>query len=178
MKKQKVIRVPLAKAPTEKKIVFCISLYFAIPKVYSRQHYQFKTHLKAIADKRNFLESISDKLEKEIFKTYLSCRTPKVEISVLLTKKTNSGVYLINKNLQKLVDEIMIDYDNGILKVQAYTKPPTQTQINKKINEFYKKTGSNKRIPLREKSLREITSDWKEKNAKFNQLNPQTGEEI
>lgn len=177
MKKQKVIRVPKADAPAEKKIVFCISLYFAIPDRFSRQNFQFKPNLKVIADKRNFLESISDKLERDVFKTYLSSRKPKVDISVLLTKKTNSGVYLINKNLQRFVDEIMSDYEAGILKIQDYTKPLTQTQINKKINEFYKRTENNKRIPLREKSLKEITSDWKEKNAKFDQLSAQTGEE-
>lgn len=174
MKKQKVIRVPLAKAPAEKKIVFCISLYFAIPKVYSRQHYQFKTHLKAIADKRNFIESISDKLEKEIFKTYLSCRTPKVEISVLLTKKTNSGVYLINKNLQKLVDEIMVDYESGILKVQNYKKPRTETENNKFINEYCRKHKIGKQFPLRKPNPSEIFKRFKEKSAAFAQLNPQT----
>lgn len=177
MKKQKVIRVPLAKAPAEKKIVFCISLYFAIPKVYSRQHYQFKTHLKAIADKRNFIESISDKLEKELFRTYLTTKTPKVKISVLLTKKTNSGVYLINKNLQKLVDEIMTDYESGILKVQPYTKPRTKTELNKKINEYCKEHSINVQVPLRKPTVKEEFKKFKEKSSVIDQLNPQTGEE-
>ena len=47
-----------------------------------------------------------------------------------------------------------------------------------KMDERIKKAEEETRESARrEKSLREITSDWKEKNAKFNQLNPQTGQQ-
>jgi hypothetical protein len=164
MKKPIIKRVPPATAPTEKKIIFCISLYFSIPPVFSRQNVFFKANLNEIAKKRNFLEKIEDLQEREIFKTYLTTKIPKIDISREATGKTNSGAYLINRNLKNLVSEIMADYEAGILKVQTYTKPPPETQLNKKINDWCDKRNIPRKYPIKKPTLNQIVEDFRQKS--------------
>lgn len=145
-----------ATAPTEKEIIFCISLYFGLPPKFSRCNILFKHYLKQITDKRQYFERISNPKEKEIFQTFLYKRIPKIEISKTLTNHTKKGVYLIDKNLSGLVSEIMKDYENGILQIVQYQKPLTKREIIKKANAKLKERGINIKIPLRKQSKREI----------------------
>ena len=161
-------------APTEKEIIFCISLYFGIPKKFGRSHFTFKMYLKEIAEKRFFVQKIKDHTERELFKIYLSTMRTKRQISLEVTNKTTIGVYIINRNLKRLVCEIMQDYENGILQVQEYQKPPTKRQNAKRINEYLQKIGISDRVPLRKKSKKELLKDWEkfssELEAKTNEL--------
>ena len=98
-------------------------------------------------DTRNYWKKLKDKKEKEILTAFLTTKETKVKISEKLTGRSYWGVYIINKHLQIIHDEIMEDYKNGLLTVKPYKKPPTKTEITKKINEYYTKNGINKKIP-------------------------------
>lgn len=171
MKRNKIVP---ENAPPEKEIIFCISLYFGVPKKFGRSLPLFKMYLKEIAEKRFFIQNIKDHTEKKLFEIYLSTMQTKREISLEVTRKTTIGVYLINRNLKKLVFEIMQDFENGLLQVQEYQRPQTKRQTTKKINEYLEKMGINKKIPLRKKSKRELLKDWekfsRELEAKTNEL--------
>ena len=151
---------PPIKAPSEKSLIFCISLYHPIPPVFSRQNYNFKPFLKSLFDTRQYLERVKDKKHRAILTDYLTTKAYKVEISVKHTGRSYWGIYIINGHLQKLVNEIMKDYEAGVLTIKEYKKPPTKTEINRKINDYYKSRGIEKKIPLREKSKREIKNEW------------------
>lgn len=160
-------------APPEKQIVFCISLYFSIPKNFNRSNYLFKMYLQKIVENRFFMQTINNEPEKNLFKKYLSTQKTKRQISVEETKKTTSGVYLINKNLKQLVFEIMHDYKNGVLNIVEYKKPPTKREANRKTNEYLQEMGFTERIPLKKKSQKEVLKDWE----KFkNELETQSNE--
>lgn len=161
-------------APTEKEIIFCISLYFGIPQSFSRCDILFKTYLKEIAEKRRYFDKIKNPKEKEVFQTFFNRRIPKLEISKELTNHTKKGVYLIDSNLKNLVAEIMKDYEKGLLQVIQYQKPLTKRQIIKKANTKLKERGIDIKIPLRKQSKREIVNSWRKRkeeiNSKINDL--------
>lgn len=152
--------IETATAPAEKDIVFCISLYFGISPKFNHSEILFKPYLKEIAEKRQYFQKITNAKEKEIFQTYLSQRISKIETSKTLINHTTKGVYLINKNLSGLIAEIMKDYENGLLQVVEYQKPPTKRELIKKANEKLKKMGIDTKIPLRKKSDKEHINDW------------------
>lgn len=152
---------PPIKAPKEKEIIFCISLYHSIPPVFSRNNFLFKSLLKSMFDTRNYWRKLKDKKEKEILTAFLTVKETKVKISEKLTGRSYWGVYIINKHLQIIHDEIMEDYKNGLLTVKPYKKPPTKTEITKKLNEYYTKNGINKKIPLRKKNTETLVNEWK-----------------
>ncbi len=161
-------------APAEKEIIFCISLYFGIPPKFSRCDILFKPYLKAITDKRRYFEKISNPKEKEIFQTFIYKRISKIEISKTLINHTKKGVYLIDKNLSCLIAEIMKDYENGLLQVIEYQKPPTKRELLKNLNEKLQNCGLNIKIPLRKQSKKEIINNWRKKtneiSSKINDL--------
>lgn len=168
-------KIQPTKAPAEKELIFCVSLYFAIPPKFSiRNNIIFKMYLWQIIEKRNFWEKIAEPNERNIFKYYLKSKDTKRRISVLETGRTNTGVYIINKNLQKLTEEIRKDYENGLLKIQEYKKPPTQREINRKLNECLKSQGIETRVPLRKKSKRELLNQWKKTSEKIRVLADKT----
>lgn len=149
------------KTPTEKDLKFCISLYFGIsPKFSIYNNILFKMYLKEIAEKRFFLEKIKNLKEKKIFEIYLQGRKSKKEISINETENNHLGVFIINKHLKTLVSEIMHDYENNLLQVQKYKKPPTQREINKKANAYLQKLGIKAKIPLRKPSKKELLKSW------------------
>lgn len=154
-------------APPEKQIIFCISLYFSIPKKFNRSISLFKIYLNEIAEKRSYLDKIKDATQKSIFKIYLTSKKTKREISVSETNKSTSGVYLINRNLQNLVNEIMQDFESGLLKVQPIKKKPTKRDMIRKLNEDLQKIGYDIKIPLRKPSQREYLSDWRKFSTKI-----------
>lgn len=159
--------IPPANAPTEKEIIFCISLYFGIPPKFSRCDILFKPYLKEIAEKRRYFDKISNPKEKEVFKTFLNERIPKLEISKKITNHTKKGVYLIDSNLRNLVCEIMKDYENGLLEIIQYQKPPTNRELLKNLNEKLQKRGIDIKIPLRKQSKREIINKLRKKTNKI-----------
>ena len=131
-----------ATAPTEKEIIFCISLYFGIPPTFTGKNLLYKDYLHRIADSRNYLQKIKNPTEKEMFHLYLTTSKPKLEISIEKTNKTNTGIFLINKNLRFLVSEIMKDYEKGYLKMKPY-KEPARKKTNKQHLNEWKKFGSD-----------------------------------
>lgn len=151
---------PPIKAPSEKSLIFCMSLFHAIPPVFSRQNYNFKPFLKSLFDNRQYLERVKDKKHRAILTDYLTTKAYKVDISVKHTGRSYWGIYIINGHLQTLVNEIMKDYEAGILAVKEYKKPATPTEIKRKINDYCEKHDIPKKIPLREKSLKELKTDW------------------
>lgn len=153
-----------ATAPAEKDIIFCISLYFAIHPKFNRSEILYKYYLNDIAIKRNFLLSIDNPKDREIFMSFLNDRKSKVQISKDLTNHTTKGVYIINKNLKLLVSAILEDHKNGLLEVKQYQKPQTQRKKNRKANEYLKKIGSSIRIPLRKPSEKEVLKKWQKTN--------------
>lgn len=124
--------------PTEKEIIFCISLYFGISPRFTGKNLLYKDYLHRIADSRNYLQKIKNPTEKEMFLLYLTTSKPKLEISIEKTNKTNTGIFLINKNLQFLVSEIMQDYQKGYLKVKLYTQPLRKKTDNQYLSEWKK----------------------------------------
>lgn len=154
-------------APKEKEIIFCISLYYGIPKQFNRQNFYFKPYLNEIAGKRNFIAKIPDNLERKVFERYLTTRKQKREISIEMTDKTTIGQYLINRNLQKLVSEIMQDYENGLLQVQEYKKPPTQRELDQKITELRHRLNLPPRKiskPLTKREINRKIKEWKKRH--------------
>ncbi len=125
-------------APTEKEIIFCISLYFGISPRFTGKNLLYKDYLHRIADSRNYLQKIKNPTEKEMFLLYLTTSKPKLEISIEKTNKTNTGIFLINKNLRFLVSEIMQDYEKGYLKVKLYIQPLRKKTDNQYLSEWKK----------------------------------------
>lgn len=126
------------KAPTQKEIVFCISLYFGISPKFNDKNILFKDYLNRIATSRIFLEKIKNPIEKEMFNLYLSTSKSKVEIAKEKINKINQGVYLINKNLNSFISGIMKDYEKGYLKVKPYIKPPRKKTEKQHLSEWKK----------------------------------------
>lgn len=156
-----------ATAPSEKEIIFCISLYFGISPKFTRQHGLYKLYLKQIADKRDFLNKILIPTERHLFNLFLTSAKPKLNISIDTIGKTRIGVYLINKNLCLLMSGIRQDYENGLLAVQEYQKPPTKRDKIKQANEYLKEMGIDAKIPLRKKSKKEIINEWQNFHQNF-----------
>lgn len=164
------------KAPTEKEIIFCISLYFAIAPKFSKEQISYKFYLNEIVNTRQYLLKIQNPKEREVFMCFLSEQKSKLQISKELTNHAKKGVYLIDKNLQLLIYEIMQDYKNGFLQVKEYQKPKTQREKTHQANEYLKEIGSPHRIPLREPSQREILSKWEKYKNKIDQKATKTSQ--
>lgn len=131
--------IPQTSAPTDKEIIFCISLYFSIDEKFTRKNLLFKYYLNEVAKQNRFIDKITNQTEKVIFKTYLTTEISKVNISRDQLAVTNSGVYLINKNLKILVSEIMQQYEKGHLKIKEHMKQPirkTKKQFLKEWENF------------------------------------------
>lgn len=140
-----------ATAPTEKEIIFCISLYFGISPKFNSKNFLFKDYLHRIANSRNFLQKIKNTVEREMFRLYLSTSKSKLDIAKEKINKIRYGVFLINKNLGGLVSEISQDHEKQLLKVKPYIEPPrrkTKKQYfndwNKFKNDFDKQTNEPK----------------------------------
>lgn len=131
-----------ATAPTEKEIIFCISLYFGISPKFNSKCFMFKDYLHRIADSRKFLETIKNPTEKEMFRLYLTTSKSKLDIAKEKINKIRYGIFLINKNLGCLISGIMKDYEKGYLKVKPYIEPARQKSDNQHLNEW-KKFGSD-----------------------------------
>lgn len=145
------------KPPTQKEIRFCISLYFGVPQRLNHHDILFRFYLREITKHRNFIRKV-DKTDKDIFFEYINSIIPisKMELSKkYYNGNTYKGQKVINKYLSLLVSEIMKDYENGLLQVQPYQKPPTQRERTRKMNEYLKSKGMNVKIPLRRKSKQE-----------------------
>lgn len=156
--------------PPEKDLIFCISLYFPIsPKFKTSNNILHKIYLHEIVKERGFLSTVNNQTEKRIFEIYIKTLKRKRDISVTETNSTTIGQYLIHRNLNRLIFEIKQDFENGLLQVQEYTPPPTKRDLIKRANEYLKKIGSEKRIPLRKRSTRELLSDWKKKSQEINE---------
>lgn len=148
--------------PTEKEIVFCISLYFGIPANFNRYNIAYKPHLYAIADKRNFLAKIK-RPDNAIFKEWLSSPESKMNLSrKYFNGNTSKGRTVINKYLLQMVAEIKADHTAGMLTVQPYEKPikPSSRAHFKKLNKDLEALGMKSRLPLRKKSGREIVANY------------------
>lgn len=150
--------------PTQKEIIFCISLYVAIRPKFSRSDILYKPHLQEIVNARSFYNKVA-KEDLPIFREYIQTRQSKLIISKkYFDGHTSKGGNLINKYLLQLVQEIMQDYENGLLTVREYQKPILKGSraYNKRINELAEKMGLNIRVPLRKKSTKEILKDWRQ----------------
>lgn len=152
---------PQIKPPTQKEIRFCISLYFGVPETFTHHDVLFRFYLKEITRYRNFIKKVN-KADQVIFSEYINSVIPisKMELSKkYYNGNTYKGQKVINKYLSLLVSEIMKDYENGLLQVQPYQKPPTKREQARKMNEYLKSKGMNIKIPLRRKSQRELINE-------------------
>ena len=145
------------KAPTEKDLVFCISLYVGLPKRFSIKNVSYRMYLSEVVSKRGFLEKVA-KEDIDIILDYFYTvpYQSKIELSKQYFKgNTSKGQKVINKYLRALVNEIMQDFKEGKLKVKEYQKPRTKREERKALNELLKKQGINIKVPLRVESKKE-----------------------
>lgn len=147
--------------PTEKELIFCISLYFGLPPKFTRYNILFRYYLRQIYIVRHFDKRIK-KEDKAIFWDYIKSHESKINLSRKYYNHTRKGQSIINYYLHLLVDEIKKDYNSGTLTVQPYEPPKRETKrdIIRKLNAYYQKRGINKRLPLRKKSNRELIKDY------------------
>lgn len=163
------------KAPTEKDLVFCISLYVGLPKRFSIKNVSYRMYLSEVVSKRGFLEKVA-KEDIDIILDYFYTvpYQSKIELSKQYFKgNTSKGQKVINKYLRALVNEIMQDFKEGKLKVKEYQKPRTKREERKALNELLKKQGINMKVPLRVESkkekLRRVLRNYEAHTEKINQ---------
>ena len=155
--KEKKAVLPLpAKAPIEKELIFCISLYFGIPPKFNRQSVLFQYYLQQIAIIRGAIAP-NPTTETMIVRDWLEGMGSKRELSKRYYQHTTKGERVINDFLYKMVQSIMEDYESGFLRVQQYEKPIKKgsREYRKKINEIAKEMGLSVRMPLRKLSQKE-----------------------
>ena len=119
-------------------------------KNFNSQSIFFKSHLKSIVLKRSFVNSYDFK-ELILFIEWLGIfSNSKAQISKNNGLSIRNGTNLINKYLLILVNDCLLDYENGLLKeFEFLPKPPTKTEILTKANATLKSYGSNVQIKLR-----------------------------
>lgn len=156
-------------APAEKDLVFCISLYFAIPPKFNRNSILFLYYLKQVALIHGTFSESKDTPETLIFRDWLDRKGSKLALSKQYYNHTRKGVNIINKQLTKIVASARKLYDLGFLKVKEYKAPVKRDsrEERKRINELAEKMGLSVRVPLRKLSkkerLRKALKEWEKK---------------
>ena len=157
------------KAPSEADLIYCIRLYFEVPKKLTRNDILFKDYLKSIAELRGFIYKHKSN-EFNLFLDWLKPFTQsqsKAKISIANGYTVRNGENAINKYLGLLVKECLEDQENGILKVKQFkSKPPTKTQKLKDFQKFINENGLDIKIPLRKPSVKETFNKYLKQNEK------------
>lgn len=144
------------KAPKESQIVKVIRLYFQISTGFNRQNVLFKYYLQEIAITRGFVlerKEIDFILFSEWLMPFIQTAN-KSEVSIKNGFTVRNGTNSINKYLDILISDCLLDLENGILSIKDFEqKPLTKSQQIKKANQTLKELGLNTQIKLNKSKL-------------------------
>lgn len=153
-------------APNETDLIQCIRFYFEVDKKLNKNSLITKYYLSEIIKKRGFKYKYKG-LDFDLFieyseNEYLFLSKNQKTVFDKFNYTPTNGKNAINKYLNLLIYECLQDFENGILKVKNFKKPPpTKTQTLRNLQTKANEYGLNIKIPLRKKSNKELINDYK-----------------
>lgn len=150
--------------PNKTDLIQCVRLYFEVDKKINRSNIFLKYYLNEIAIKRGFIY-VHKGNDFSLFLEWLKpfgINQSKSEISKNHNYSTINGTNAINKYLALLVNDCLLDFNNGILTVKEFKpKPLTPTQKLKELQKSVNEMGLKVKIPLRKPSTKELLNKFK-----------------
>ncbi|WP_348824022.1 hypothetical protein [Flavobacterium aestuarii] len=146
--------------PVATDLIKCIRLYFEVDKTLNKKSLMTKYYLYEIVKMRGFnlnYKGIDFDLFIEYLKTdyFILSNNQKTVFDKFGYTATN-GKNAINKYLNLLVRECLLDFENGILEIKDFLKPPpTKTQKLRDLQKSVDEMGLKVKIPLRKPSIKE-----------------------
>lgn len=162
-------------APNEADLIQCIRFYFEVDKKLNKNSLMTKYYLSEIIKKRGFdfkYKGFDFDLFIEYSKNdYWTLSNNQKTVFDKFNYTATNGKNAINKYLGLLICECLQDFENGLLKVKDFKKPPpTKTQklrdLQIKANEY----GLNVKIPLRKPSVKETLKKYQKQTTEIKKL--------